>query len=201
VSVARPITAERLAGLARELRTNTTLSHLELNDAEEDPHRTNRPNPYRPIEEVLEAYNFMLQEVDVVQGFSDHREAQARMDRLLCRNRGIKSALEALQRLVVRRGAQGQGSTVSSRSITVSSRSTVSSSYSYRRSSHRACWRRGEESRPFCTDPCATARIPSPTAMSANHWSCSCSRCFWPGRGVEQPPHPAAPLSCAGEVA
>jgi hypothetical protein len=99
------MTAESLAGLARELRTNTTLTHLEVTDAEEDPPLANRPNPFRPIEEVLEADNFTLQEADWFQGSDASREA---IGRLLRRNRWIKSALDALRRPIVPRGTPGR---------------------------------------------------------------------------------------------
>jgi hypothetical protein len=99
VGVTRPMSDESLIGLARELKTNTTLRRLTLVEVAEVPLEGRRSHLFRPLEQVLETYNFTLEVVDVTQLHATHRAAQRRMDALLRRNWGIRSALEALQRL------------------------------------------------------------------------------------------------------
>jgi hypothetical protein len=87
---------ECVAGVARQLRTNTTLESLQIiNSHSDDGH-----SPlFRPIAEVLETYNFTLRKVTIRLGIPIPRQAEHELeDRVLTelrrRNRLFRRAIE-----------------------------------------------------------------------------------------------------------
>jgi hypothetical protein len=93
------ISHECVARLARQLRTNTTMTRLVFQPRRRYlPAEPRDPDLFRPIEEVLETYNVTLESVVVLESDADRpTAAQARMDDLLRRNRHVEHALTMWQ--------------------------------------------------------------------------------------------------------
>jgi hypothetical protein len=85
---------ECLAGIARQLKANTTMEHVFLRRMEDDS-EAYHPDRFRPIEEVLETHNFTLRTV-VVEGSSPRWDEQDFVDELLDRNARIQQAITKL---------------------------------------------------------------------------------------------------------
>jgi hypothetical protein len=85
-----------VASVARQLRTNTTMEGLYLFQRETVGAATDRPERFRPIQEVLETYNFTLRALKVgVESLQwDEQESVAK---LLRRNGRIQRALKQLK--------------------------------------------------------------------------------------------------------
>jgi hypothetical protein len=109
VRVYNPISDECVESLARQLRTNTTMTRLRLLHANADP-LTDRPDHlFRPIEDVLDTYNFALAAVTVAPPIDGPPSAQCRIDGLVRRNQRIKRALWMWQRPSSSRAASPAG--------------------------------------------------------------------------------------------
>jgi hypothetical protein len=85
-----------VASVARQLRVNTTMEGLYLFQRETAGAATDRPERFRPIQEVLETYNFTLRVLNVgVESL--HWHEQESVAKLLRRNGRIQRALEQLK--------------------------------------------------------------------------------------------------------
>jgi hypothetical protein len=96
VRVRTPLSRECVASLARQLRTNTTMTRLCLRLEGEIP-SMERPDLFRPIEEVLERSNSTLEIVEVSRA-KPPPAAQTRLDKLLRQTRHAKRSLAMLER-------------------------------------------------------------------------------------------------------
>jgi hypothetical protein len=99
VIVHDPMSEDGVGGLARQLRTNTTMKRLILLQYIES-HPAELPDCFRPIEEVLETYNVTLTTVVVnvvdaagLRTVGPPSAVQTRIRRILRRNRQIQRAL------------------------------------------------------------------------------------------------------------
>jgi hypothetical protein len=98
VRVRKPLSCEGVAGLARQLRTNTTMMRLCLRLQGGESPSTERPDLlFQPIEEVLERSNSTL-EIEEVSRAKPPPAAQTRLDELLRQTRNAKCSLTMLER-------------------------------------------------------------------------------------------------------
>jgi hypothetical protein len=94
-----------VSNLAAQLRTNTTMTRLDLRHVEKrDPSRKIRPDLLLPIEDALESFNYSLLDVSVQQLIIDRPgdpffivSREDEVGRLVRRNRRIQRALEQLE--------------------------------------------------------------------------------------------------------
>jgi hypothetical protein len=84
-----------VAGLAKQLRTNTTMTKLVLLSRTADP-ASDYPERFWPIASVLDTYNVTLENVELAYSVAGSAVV-ATINDLLRRNRGIRTALEHIQ--------------------------------------------------------------------------------------------------------
>jgi hypothetical protein len=93
VSVCTPMSVEGVEGIARQLRTNTTLTRLCLRQDGDSTSDEPPADLYQPIENLLDTYNVTLEIVEVPRTHRAPPAAQARINAILRRNRHIRRAL------------------------------------------------------------------------------------------------------------